>query len=530
MYDPATKQLNLQTARLGALGSSLLKSTRSSIVRFSGVGSAPVEAGGTITFRALSMAMGDARPHMLFPAQKIMTVSCATYTADTNPVLVIVCTLTFDWRFADSLPWLQCTFWDGVTLKRGSVAAALVISTDSVLEPTLNIQLSEGIQFYGPLDELQGILKPASWILGITPRGFGPITLYDDHPPSVSLTLMLANPQEGLAGLFSNLKMPVEAKLNSNLGISVGPAKTPDGLFLTTAIPWGGQNTKLDALIPGQGAGVVELSVEGQLPLPSVDDVGRYLGGQSVTQHLPEEFSKALSSIHVSKLTLGVGLGSHKVEYARVVLSALENSKLTIVPKWVEVSDIRFQIPIFFGLSGASASYGLSGTFEIGGVDLLVSAKLVPTPRRPDLTVVVQLAEYDVIDLTQIAQKFGLPSGAPQILVTEFQMGASTSGTFFVRSSLSQHPIGPSQSAFVMTNLSFELDYDGTQPLLYLEGDMTVAGVPVSLSLTNSNGWVFQGLAGGEQASIPLGSFIQQIAQELGSPVPQQLVQAVQSI
>src|SRR5690349_1069240 len=123
MYDPATKQLNLNTARLGGLGSSLLKSTRSSTLRFSGVGSTPVEAGGAITFHALSMAIGDARPHILFPAEKIMTVSCAIYTANTNPVLVITCALKLDWRFTDSLPWLQSTFWDGVALKRGSVAA-----------------------------------------------------------------------------------------------------------------------------------------------------------------------------------------------------------------------------------------------------------------------------------------------------------------------------------------------------------------------------------------------------------------------
>src|SRR5262249_59839722 len=127
--------------------------------------------------------------------------------------------------------------------------------------------------------------------------------------------------------------------------------------------------------------------------------------------------------IRVGRIALGIGLGTHKLEYAKILLTALETSTLTIVPKWVEIANIRFLAAVYFNDSGLSQYYSLSGTLDFGGVDLIVSAQLIPTPRLTDFSVVVRLDEGDSIDLTAIAEKVGLPAGGSKILVDEYAYG-----------------------------------------------------------------------------------------------------------
>ncbi|WP_339733646.1 DUF6603 domain-containing protein [uncultured Gimesia sp.] len=519
-YDAGAKTITVENAQLGTLGGSLSKSTGSKGLTFSGVQAPPAKSSGMISFQASSLVMGGEKIRILFPAEKTTVVRCDIHNADSQPVLIISVTLAVDWKLTDSISWLSATYWQNVGFKSGNapnLEATLFISTGTFEDSDRGISLTEGVSLFGILDESQGPIKSAAWITGDDPKAFGLIQLEESGPPQISIGLEVANATDGLAAIFQKLKVPIDARLL----FSPQSIEVVSGLYLSATINWANKPVKLETTIPGTGGGVLDLAVIGPLPLPTPDDLTQYLGGTSLTTFLPKQFTDALDSIHVGKLRLGIGLGTKTLEYVGVTLTALETANLVIVKKWVEIGNIRFDVNVFHPLSGKpSPSYRLSGTLEIGGVDLLVSASLVPTPRKPDLTVVVQLDELSVIDLTMIVEKFGLPAGAPKILVDEFQMSGSTSGSYFIRAALSEHPVGPEQAPFIMNALVFELHYPGENgPEVTLEGAMTIAGVDAELLLSNQGGWEIHGQAG-EQQPIEMGQLIEDLGSKFGITVP----------
>lgn len=517
MYDQASQTLTLDTSKLGTLGASLQQMSGSVQFKFTGVTAAPAENEGTVSFSGSLLQLEEQQPRLLFPQGKFTSVRCDIYQADTAPVLIISAVLAQGWSFEDSIPWLAQTFWSDLAVKSSGDAIptpALHLSTGDRKDPVSGVTVPAGVSFYGAWDETKGLLDRAEWIIGSSPVGIGTITLRDNKPPSLSLAMQLADAAGGFSGVFKQLKIPVEARLVYD---PVSTDTTP-GLHLTAYLNWAGAPVKVEAVIPPTDSGIVELSLIGTVPLPSPDDIANYLGGTSVTQYLPQTFADALNSIHVGSLSLGIGLGTKSLEYAKVKLTALEDKPLVIIPKWVEISNIAVSVTVNNPLTSPSASYKMSGILEIGGVDFLVSASLVPTARTPDLTVIVEMEPWSEIDLTMIAEHFGLPTGAFRIVVDEFQMGGSTSGTFHVRAALSEHPLGVGDQAFVMSNLIFELDYDG-QTNFSLEGTMAIGGVDAYLSLSGGSGWNIQGKVG-EETPIHIGDLIADLGAKFGIAVP----------
>ncbi|MEY9091628.1 DUF6603 domain-containing protein [Paenibacillus sp. RC84] len=528
MYEAGSGTLTLDTAKLGPTGEKLRQLTGSGTLTVTGVRTAPVESGGIITFEGAGLQLAGSPARMFFSAKKTASVHGAVYGADSEPVLVLSVFVTPDWRFGDALPWLTNTFWQDLALKPGTdgTSPRWLIAAGKAAEPELNLDMDGAVYFYGALDETKGLLQEADWVIGVGPLAFGPAVLRDTGAPGLSLDLKLPDDGGGLSGLFQAMKVPVDARLVHD----PAAASAPSGLEITATIQWNGQPVRITSLILPAGGGIAELSLEGPVDLPSPDDIAHWFGGVSITEYLPPSFESMLASVKIGRLALGIGLGSRSVEYVKATLTALEDKPLTIVPNWVEIGDIEAAVAVRNPFDHPSASYKMSGILDIGGVDLLVSANLVPSPRIPDLSVVVRMEPWSEIDLTMIAAKFGLPTGAYKIAVEEFQMGGSTAGIYFIRAGLAQHPLGTGPNTFVMNNLVFELDYDG-QPSFTLEGTMTIAGVDARLSLeagsgdtsggTSPGGWNIVVQAGKENP-IPMGELLDDLAAkfDVGIPAP----------
>ncbi|MFC9776591.1 DUF6603 domain-containing protein [Paenibacillus chitinolyticus] len=526
MYEAGSRTLTLDTAKLGPTGETLRQLTGSGAMTVTGVQAAPAEAGGIITFEGAGLELAGSPPRIFFPPNKTVSVHGAVYGADSEPVLVLSVSVTPDWRFGDALPWLTNTFWQGLALKSGTDGKSprWLIAAGKAAEPELGLELNGAVYFYGALDETKGLLQEADWVIGEGPLAFGPAVLRDVGAPGLSLALKLPDDCGGLSGLFQAMKVPVDARLVHD----PAAAGAPSGLEITATIQWNGEPARITSLIPPAGGGIAELSLEGPVDLPSPDDIAHWFGGVSITEYLPPSFESMLASVKIGRLALGIGLGSKSVEYVKATLTALDDKMLTVVPKWVEIGDIEAAVAVRNPFDHPSASYKMSGILDIGGVDLLVSANLVPSPRIPDLSVVVRMEPWSEIDLTMIAAKFGLPTGAYTIAVEEFEMGGSTAGTYYIRAGLAQHPLGTGPNTFVMNNLVFELDYDG-QPSFSLEGTMTIAGVDARLSLaagsgdssgdTPPGGWSIL-VQAGEEHPIPMGELLDDLAAKFNVGIP----------
>ncbi|XEC92493.1 DUF6603 domain-containing protein [Paenibacillus tarimensis] len=521
-YDAGSQTLSLDTAELGTLGDVLRQSTGSGKLVITGVTAAPVESGGTISFAGNALQPDGSPSRLFFPPAKTVSVSCAIYEADTDPVLVLSVLLAPEWRFTDTLPLLRDTFWSELALKAGGgsfPSPRWIIATGKITEPDLGLELNEGIHFYGTFDESKGLFESADWMIGTSPVGFGAVIAREGGPPSLSIGITVRDNKVGFAGVFPNMSVPVEAALVYDPSTT----DTPSGLQLAATITWTGQPLKIRAVIPISGVGIAELTVLGPLALPSDDEIAGFFGGKSVTQYLPPPFMDALDSIHIDSLALGIGLGSKCLEYARVTLTVMDAHPFTVVPNWVTIEHLTATVTVTSPFQTPSASYKMSGILDIGGVDLLVSANLMPSPRIPDLTVVVQMEPWSEIDLTMIADKFGLPKGAYKINVNEFQMSASISGTYFIRAELEEHRLGNAPDVFVMSNLIFELDFDG-QPNFILEGNMEIAGVDAHLSLaagsggesgSTGTGWDIR-VQAGKDSPITMGDLLADLAGKFG--------------
>ncbi|MFS0839768.1 DUF6603 domain-containing protein [Paenibacillus sp. 1P03SA] len=530
MYAAGSGTLTLDTAKLGPTGETLRQLTGSGTLTVTGLQAAPAESGGIITFEGAGLQLAGSPARMFFPPKKTVSIRGAVYGADSEPVLVLSVFVTPDWRFGDALPWLTNTFWQDLALKPGTdgTSPRWLIAAGKAAEPELGLELNGAVYFYGVLDGTKGLLLEADWVVGESPLAFGPVVLRDAGAPGLSLDLKLPDDGGGLSGLFQAMKVPVDARLVHD----PAAAHAPSGLEITATIQWNGQPVRITSLISPAGGGIAELSLEGPVDLPSPDDIAHWFGGVSITEYLPPSFESMLESVKIGRLALGIGLGSRSVEYVRVTLTALEDKPLTIVPEWVEISDIEAAVAVRNPFDHPSASYKMSGILDIGGVDLLVSANLVPSPRIPDLSVVVRMEPWSEIDLTMIAAKFGLPTGAYKIAVEEFQMGGSTGGTYFIRAGLAQHPLGTGPNTFVMNNLVFELDYDG-QPSFSLEGTMTIAGVDARLALeagsdgtsggssdgTSPGGWSIV-VEAGEENPILMGELLDDLAAKFDVGIP----------
>ncbi|MVO99862.1 DUF6603 domain-containing protein [Paenibacillus lutrae] len=520
MYDTGTQQLNLNMTALGAWTAPLAQSSGSGAWQFSGVAQSPSEQAGTITFAASGLKLTGTTPLILFPAQQFSSIQCAIYNADTSPVFVISAFTSSNWNLANSFPGLQGTFWEDLAVKTDDASRLprLLLASGTVVEPSLNRSLSAGVSFFAVFDETQGLFAPASWIVGPAPVGFGAIVPAAGLGTSLDVGLEISTSTNGFPGIFNNLQIPLAASL------SFDPADqdaTP-GLSFSAQLSWGGQQQTLSAVLPSESGGTVEIGLTGQLALPGQAELADYFGGTSITSYLPDPFKNAMNSICISGLYLGVGLGSKKLEYAKVTISALTDTSLDIIADYIEVENIAVSVTVNDPFGSPSAAYRMTGGLDIGGVELDVAADLVPTIMSQVLSVSVDLAQGEQLNLTAIAEKFGLPSGAPSVMLTEFHMGGSTDGTFYVGASLEEIPTGSGQQAFVLSDLIFELDYSSqAEPAttFSMTGSMTIAGVDAVLSLTAGNGWEIQGETGTD-TPIPIGTLIEDFGNRYGLTFP----------
>lgn len=521
MYDPAQRRLVVETDQLGAPGVSLARSTGATRLVFEGVEAAP--AGNDIVmFTGRSLHIDGAAPALIFPVEQTVAATCTVYSANEAPVFAIAVDLTPDWTFAHSFP-LLAGLWPGdLALALPSAAGGpkprLIISTAEFDDPS-GVHLTEGIGFEGALSEAAGVMRWVEAPLGGQVSAQGTIRPFRDAAPAISLALTPTRGDAGLAGLFAELgSVPVEARLE----YSPAPVDVSPGLHLAATLPWSGRQVRFETVIPGAGHGVIVLAAAGPLPLPSTEDVARYLGGASVVELLPHQLSDALSSVKVDSAWVGIGAFTRRLEFAGVKLGLAEGEMLVLVPGLVEFGDLHFSMTAYFPAKAPmAASYLMQATLKIGDLDLAASATLA---RGRPLLVTVQFAEEDdVLDLSAVAEKFGLPPGAPAMIVSDFQMWASNDGNFGITAILAEHPVGPGD-AFVLTELDLVIQRIAGATDVLIDGLTTIAGIELMFTIAHlDGGWQLSAGMADEQEEIDFGEFIVRLFASFGLAVPAQL-------
>ncbi|MDW7694506.1 hypothetical protein R9C00_07125 [Flammeovirgaceae bacterium SG7u.111] len=518
MYSPATSSLVLKTSQLGTVGTLLQAMVGSPQLEFTGVAQAPSEDSGKITFTAAGLELVGVVPALLFPTEKTTTVSVTVYEAETDPVIVIRLSLSATWSFVDLVPGLSQTFLAELGLNSGSdePSSFLLLSTGNILEPELEIELEKGINWVGGMDESKGILTPVKWLLGTGIKAIGSIELLPNSLPAVSIELALPDIQTDLVGPFEGMEVSLQAVIvfdPSSEGLV-------DGLSISASLQWADGEAVFTGVLPSALSNTLEFMSEGRLPLPTPNDLDRYFGGESITQHLPAQFTAVLNSIQVAEVSLGIDLDTKQLIYAQAVLATKEEASFALIPDMVEISQVEFAIDIEWEDGEMESTHFLEGIFSIGDVDLGASVDLVLTPRMNELTALIQLDEEDVLDLPTIAKKFGLPKGAPKMRVEDFDMRASISGIFLIQADLADFTI---DQDFVLNALTFDLEYDGEEMNMEMLGEMEmeIAGVSASVAISNENGWAVSAQTE-EEDLISVGGLFTKFEKIYGSvfPVP----------
>lgn len=519
MYDPAQRRLVLDTGQLGAPGLSLSRSTGAQRLTFEGVEAAPAQTGDTISFAARSLSTDGPADAIQFPLDRTLAVTVTVHAADSAPQFVIAVDLAPSWTFADSFLLLSDDWPGQLSLPLAGGDQSRLILSSTAFDDLAAGQLDEGIGFLGALRETAGVMRWVVAPLGDEVTARGTIQPHRGAPPGLSLALTPKSADVGLAGLLTELgHIPLDARLEY-LPI---PSDLASGLHLTAMLPWAGQSVKFGTIIPGAGHAVIVLTATGPLPLPSPEDVARYLGGAAIVELLPSELNDLLASVKVDEAWLGIGAFTRRLEFAGLKLGFGEGARLALVPGTIEFGDLQVAVTAYFPRDAAlCASYQLQATLTIGGLDLLASATLI---EGKSLFVTAMFAdEEDTLDLTAVAEKFGLPDGLPPMTITDFQLAASRDGSYVVTAILAEHPIGP-DDAFVLSEVDIVIQHSAGTTDVLVDGLTTIAGVELMFTVAHLDGaWALSAGMADELQEIDFSDFITQLFASFGLTLPASL-------
>lgn len=413
-------------------------------------------------------------------------------------ILIIAVFLDRSWRFTDSFHELRNSVYDDIALHQGQAATdsdnsapVLLAASLSYHDTTRKVQLTQGVQFYGYLDTSKGALESINWTLPDTPLpAFGPIQYISGQP----LTLDIAVGDKDLPALFTDYTLPIHVGL-----VRTAPDKDDyavNAIRVSGRIPMGSQPVTVFCDIYSADLGMLTLSVEGHIPLPSPADLLRFFGDSSFMNALPEGYGND-SVISISSLSFGIGMYSRKLEFAKLTLKALENKPLEIIPNGiVSISNLYFDLDVFNPMDSSLRKWylRLGGTFTVAGTDFDASGTL------PGKSVHISLAENIVIDINDIIQHF-VP-GTPQITTMQITMlDLYASGSPSVSYGLSAEiddvlSFKYDQMSLSLESILFSIDSTPMGTTFDLNGIIGICGKNFVVSASKPDpggGWIFAG-------------------------------------
>jgi hypothetical protein len=372
------------------------------------------------------------------------------------------------WRFSNSFPLLKNTPYDSMHLSQTANDAVLVLSLNSGTYQ--GITLESGLNFYGTLDFALGIFDAISWFFDDhTPSPAHGSLTWVDFPLQDSSTVSILNvdiiaASVTLPSLFTSYELPIDLRLFAEVnefniyerGLAVEGTLTIDSHPIVIRV-----------VAAYEPLGVLVLEANTNLSLPSPAEILRFFGVSSdtITTILPAQFSGG-NLITLSSINFGIGTRTQKLEYAGLVLKALDGETWKIIPNGIlEIGNVYFEFIIFNPMDSSERKFFA----QFSGHVTLFDIPIVLTARLPSLFISGQLDELeDTPSIKDVVESmFGHTKGVPEDLyISELSFGAQPSEkTYSFRIHIEgEWEIGEIGSAAVsITELALEFEYIGSQ-------------------------------------------------------------------